>query len=41
MKNGLMLLSVFKTKFVLYLAFLICTIVFTGAVLTEALWLSP
>ncbi|MGZ7441821.1 permease [Paenibacillus sp. TH7-28] len=41
LKNGLMLLSVFKTKFVLYLAFLICTIVFTGAVLTDALWLSP
>ncbi|MNP15302.1 putative permease [compost metagenome] len=33
-KNMLMLLSVFKTKFVFYLAFLICAIVFIGAVLT-------
>lgn len=39
-KNALMLLSVFRTKFVLFLAFLICTIVFTGAVLTDTLWLS-
>ncbi|MNZ45145.1 putative permease [compost metagenome] len=38
-KNMLMLLSVFKTKFVLYLAFLICTVVFIGAVLTGGLFL--
>lgn len=40
-KNGLMLLSVFRTKFVLYLAFLICTIVFIGAVFTDRIFLSP
>lgn len=40
-KNLLMLLSVFRTKFVLYLSFLICTLVFTGAALTGTLWLHP
>ncbi|WP_410769944.1 permease [Fontibacillus sp. BL9] len=39
-KNTLMLLSVFKTKFVIYLAFLICAVVFTGAVAVDALFLS-
>ncbi|RCX20343.1 hypothetical protein DFP94_10364 [Fontibacillus phaseoli] len=39
-KNTLMLLSVFKTKFVIYLAFLICTVVFTGAVAADAFFLS-
>ncbi|MDN4068478.1 permease [Paenibacillus vini] len=39
-KNTLMLLSVFKTKFVIYLAFLICTVVFTGAVAVDAFFLS-
>lgn len=38
-KNALMLLSVFKTKFVLYLGFLICTIVFIGAVIVDKLLL--
>ncbi|MMZ62348.1 putative permease [compost metagenome] len=38
-KNMLMLLSVFKTKFVLYLAFLICSVVFIGAVLTGGIFL--
>lgn len=40
-KNLLMLLSVFRTKFVLYLSFLICTLVFTGAAITGTLWLNP
>lgn len=38
-KNMLMLLSVFRTKFVMLLAFLISALVFTGAVLVGALWL--
>lgn len=38
-KNMLMLLAVFKTKFVLYLTFLICTVVFIGSVLTGGLFL--
>ncbi|MNO51718.1 putative permease [compost metagenome] len=38
-KNLLMLLSVFKTKFVLYLAFLICTVVFIGSALTGGIFL--
>lgn len=38
-KNMLMLLSVFKTKFVFYLAFLICALVFIGSVLTGGIFL--
>ncbi|MGG6312316.1 permease [Paenibacillus macerans] len=38
-KNALMLLAVFRAKFVLFLAFLISTIVFTGAVLVDMLGL--
>lgn len=37
-KNTLMLLSVFKTKFVLYLAFLIFAVVFIGAVAVDAFY---
>lgn len=40
LKNVLMLLSVFKAKFVLYFAFLICTVVFIGSVLVGKLYLS-
>lgn len=40
LKNVLMLLSVFKAKFVLYFAFLICTVVFVGSVLAGKLYLS-
>lgn len=39
-KNTLMLMSVFKVKFVLYLAFLIFAVVFTGAIAVDALYLS-
>lgn len=39
-KNTLMLMSVFKVKFVLYLAFLIFAVVFTGAVIVDTLYLS-
>lgn len=38
-KNALMLLSVFKTRFVLYLSFLIISIVFVGAVVFDKFFL--
>lgn len=40
LKNILMLLSVFRVKFVLYFAFLICTVVFIGSVVVGKLYLS-
>ncbi|MNJ34731.1 putative permease [compost metagenome] len=40
LKNVLMLLSVFRVKFVLYFAFLICTVVFIGSVVVDKLYLS-
>ncbi|AZK48261.1 permease [Paenibacillus lentus] len=40
LKNVLMLLSVFRIKFVLYFAFLICTVVFIGSVIVGKLYLS-
>ncbi|WP_110933674.1 permease [Paenibacillus bouchesdurhonensis] len=40
LKNVLMLLSVFRVKFVLYFAFLICTVVFIGSVVVGKLYLS-
>ncbi|WP_055109073.1 permease [Paenibacillus ihumii] len=40
LKNVLMLLSVFKARFVIYFAFLICSVVFIGSVLVGQFYLS-